>query len=64
MTLPEVITMLVPEASAMRPASILVTMPPRDSSVPALPAMASISGVIWRTSSRRRASTPLPGGAV
>ena len=45
--------MLVPEASAMRPASILVTMPPRDSSVPALPAMASISGVIWRTSSRR-----------
>ena len=45
--------MLVPEASAMRPASILVTMPPRESSVPALPAMASISGVIWRTSWRR-----------
>ena len=52
--------MLVPEASAILPASILVTMPPRDSSLPALPAMASISGVMARTSSRR----PRPGAAA
>ena len=38
--------MSVPEARAILPASSLVTMPPRDSSVPAAPAMASISGVI------------------
>ena len=40
--------MLVPAASAILPASILVAMPPLDNSVPASPAMASISGVIWR----------------
>ncbi len=38
--------MWVPTPSAILPASSLVTMPPRDSSVPASPAMASISGVM------------------
>ena len=61
---PDVITMLAPDASAMRPASILVTMPPRDSSDPALPAIASMSGVICRTSRTSVPAGVLPGGAV
>ena len=62
--MPEVITIWVPEANAILAAWILVTMPPRDSSLPALPAIASISGVICRTSASSRLSMPQPGGAV
>ena len=41
---PLAITMVVPPAVAILPASILVCMPPRDSSEPAAPAIASIAG--------------------
>ena len=37
-------TMTVPAAVAILPASILVCMPPRESSEPAAPAIASIAG--------------------
>ena len=49
---PLAITIVVPAAVAILPASILVCMPPRDSSEPAPPAIASISGVIRSTSGR------------
>ena len=63
-TLPDAMTIWVPPDTAILAASILVTMPPRDSSEPTSPAMASIAGVISRTSSSRRASALEPGGAV
>ena len=54
---PSAMIMCVPAAVAILPASILVRMPPRDSSEPAPPAIASISGVIaldHRDSAARR----------
>ena len=54
-TLPEAITMAVPPPTAILAASTLVRMPPRDSSEPASPAMASISGVMRGTTGIRRA---------
>ena len=62
-TRPEAITMWVPARVAILPASILVCMPPRESSEPAAPAMASISGVIWLTSGMSLACAFSPGGA-
>ncbi|MND05532.1 hypothetical protein D3C83_263800 [compost metagenome] len=56
--------MVVPAAVAILPASILVSMPPLESSDPALPAIASISGVIFSTVSRNLASGFCAGGAV
>ena len=47
---PDAITMWVPAVVAILPASILVVMPPRDSSEPDAPAIASISGVMRSTS--------------
>ena len=47
---PDAITMWVPAAVAIFAASILVRMPPRDSSEPAAPAIATISGVMRSTS--------------
>ena len=49
-TRPEAITMWMPAVVAILPASILVSMPPRDSSEPDAPAIASISGVMRGTS--------------
>ena len=63
-TLPLAITMCVPAPSAIFAASILVFMPPFDSSVPASPAIASISGVMAVTTSRRSPVLLPPGGAV
>ncbi len=53
--------MCVPAATAILAAVSLVTMPPRESSVPASPAMASISGVIAVITSSRLASGSLRG---
>ena len=47
---PEAITIWVPPWVAILPASILVCMPPRESSEPAAPAIASIAGVMRSTS--------------
>src|SRR5688572_33035171 len=44
-TWPEAITMWAPAVVTILPASILVTMPPRESSEPDAPAIASISAV-------------------
>src|SRR5213083_1476972 len=49
-TRPDAITMCVPPWVAILAASILVCMPPRDSSEPAAPAIASIPGVMHSTS--------------
>jgi hypothetical protein len=62
--LPEAMIMAQPAPVAILPASILVRMPPRDSSEAAPPAMASISGVISAIVSRKRASGSRCGGAV
>ena len=59
---PLVMTMCVPAASAIFAASILVFMPPFDSSVPASPAIASISGVIAVTTSRMLAARVVAAG--
>src|SRR4051812_45217178 len=56
---PDAITIWVPAVVAILPASILVSMPPRDSSEPDAPAIASISGVMRGTSGTR-----LPPGEV
>ena len=53
---PLAITIAAPAAVAIFPASILVFMPPRDSSEPAEPAIASIAGVIAGTKSMKAAS--------
>ena len=60
---PRAMIIAVPAAVAILPASSLVCMPPRDSSEPALPAIASISGVMRSTSGRKRASGSCAGGA-
>ena len=60
---PGAITMWMPPVVAILPASILVVMPPRDSSEPDAPAIASISGVMRSTSGMRLACTPGRGGA-
>jgi len=60
---PEAITMWVPPAVAILAASILVCMPPRESSEPAAPAMASIAGVMRSTSGTSCAFALAPGGA-
>ena len=52
---PSAITMCAPAEVAMRAASILVRMPPRDSSDAAPPAIASISGVTRSTTGSNRA---------
>ena len=62
-TRPEAMTMCVPALVAIRAASILVCMPPRDSSEPAAPAIASISGVTRATQGMCRAAALMPGGA-
>ncbi|MNL44682.1 hypothetical protein D3C87_1672740 [compost metagenome] len=62
--LPEAMIMAQPAVVAILPASILVRMPPRDSSEAAPPAMASISGVISAIVSRKRALGSRCGGAV
>jgi hypothetical protein len=55
----------VPAASAILPASILVRMPPRDSSDAAPPAIASISGVMASTTGMKLSRLgSLAGGAV
>ena len=56
--------MEVPARVAIFPASIFVTIPPRESSDPALPAMASICGVICSTVSMKSAVELSSGGAV
>ena len=53
---PDAITIWVPAWVAILPASILVCMPPRDSSEPAAPAIASIAGVMRSTSGTSLAS--------
>ena len=53
---PSAISMWVPPAVAILPASILVRMPPRDSSDAAPPAIASISGVMRSTTGMCRAA--------
>ncbi len=60
---PDAITMWVPPVVAILPASILVCMPPRDSSELAVPAIASISGVIRSTTATSLALALVPGGA-
>ena len=60
---PDAITMWVPAVVAILPASILVCIPPRDSSEPALPAIASMPGVMRSTTGISFASALLPGGA-
>ena len=55
--------MWVPALVAIRAASILVCMPPRESSEPAAPAIASISGVMRGTQGMCRAPASLSGGA-
>ena len=58
-------TIAVPAAVAILPASILVCMPPRDSSEPAAPAIASISGVMRSTVSISNVACGFDcGGAV
>ena len=61
---PSAITIWVPPAAAILPASILVRMPPRESSEPAPPAIASIAGVICSTSGMCRAADRGRGGGV
>ena len=56
-------TMWVPAEVAIRAASILVRMPPRDSSDAAPPAIASISGVTLSTTGRSLACALPDGGA-
>ena len=53
-----------PARIATRAAMSLVFMPPFDSAVPVPPAIASISGVIAVTTSRRRAAGSSRGLAV
>ena len=48
-TRPKAINMCVPPVVAILAASILVCMPPRESSEGAAPAIVSISGVTWAT---------------
>ena len=54
--------MWVPAVVAILPASILVSMPPRESSEPDAPAIASISGVMRATIGTSLAPLPAPGG--
>ena len=61
---PEAMIIAQPAPVAIRPASILVFMPPRESSDPAPPAIASISGVMDAISERNSASGFVAGGAV
>ena len=56
--------MCVPAVVAIFAASILVVMPPRDSSDSAAPAIASISDVTDSTTGISFASGLAPGGAV
>src|SRR5262249_19329282 len=60
-TRPDAITMWVPPCVTILAASILVCMPPRESSEPAVPAMASMAGTML---SRRGTAfvLPLAGG--
>ena len=62
-TRPDAITMWMPPVVAILPASILVCMPPRESSEPEAPAIASISGVMRSTSGISLAFAPFCGGA-
>ena len=61
--LPEAISICVPPVVAILAASILVRMPPRDSSDPAAPAIASISEVMVSTAGISFASGFCAGGA-
>ena len=61
---PSAMTMCVPPAVAIWAASILVRMPPRESSEAAPPAMASIAGVMRSTTGMCRAAGSVAGGAV
>src|SRR5665213_1483 len=61
--LPDAISMWVPAVVAILAASILVRMPPRDSSDSAAPAIASISAVTDSTIGISLAFGLLPGGA-
>ena len=54
--LPSKMAIRQPAAAAIFAAANLVTIPPEAKSLPALPAMASISGVIRATRSRWRAA--------
>ena len=56
--------LVAPPAVAIRAASILVFIPPFDSSLPTVPAMASISGVTRSTTGTNCASGLACGGAV
>ncbi len=60
---PSAITMWAPPAAAMRAASILVRMPPREASEAAPPAIASIRGVTRSTSAISLARGFSCGGA-
>ena len=57
-------TMWVPPAAAIFPASTLVRMPPRERSEPAPPAIASMAGVMRSTTGMWRAAGSEAGGAV
>ena len=59
--LPDAMTMCVPAATAILAAASFVTMPPRESSVAASPAIASISGVMAVITSSRLAFGVLRG---
>src|SRR4030088_590365 len=61
--LPDAISMWVPAVVAILAASILVVMPPRDNSVKAAPAIASISAVTDSTVGTSFAFGFWPGGA-
>ena len=61
---PSAISICVPPAVAILPASIFVRMPPRDRLDAASPAMPSISGVIRRTTGMCLAEGSETGGAV
>src|SRR5579883_655271 len=61
---PDAMIICVPAATAIFAAASFVTIPPRESSVPASPAIASISGVIAVTTSSRLAAGLEEGGAV
>ena len=62
--LPEAISIWVPALVAIFAASILVRMPPRDSSDSAAPAIASMSAVTDSTTGINFAFGFAPGGAV
>src|SRR5262249_56883218 len=62
-TRPDAITMCVPPCVTILAASILVCMPPRESSEPAAPAIASILGVMHSTSGTNLALVLAAGGA-